>query len=138
MPFNKKAETYHQDYYIKNPSNYGYYKNACGRTKRLKEVWGNEEYECYHDEEYSCFITNTNTTIINAETGEEVEVALVVNSDGELVEAESNIKNAQEETVGLMPRWAIILVSILGAIVACGLILFVALRCCSTIKKDTE
>lgn len=32
------AEEYHQDYYIKNPKNYGYYKNACGRTKRLKQV----------------------------------------------------------------------------------------------------
>jgi len=132
------AETYHQDYYIKKPSNYGYYKNACGRTQRLKEVWGKEEYECFHDEEYSC-LTNTNITIIDPETGEEAEVefATVVNADGELVKAETNIKNAQEETVGLIPRWQIILLSILGAIVACGLILFVALRCCSS-KENME
>jgi len=49
------AEEYHQDYYIKNPGNYGYYKNGCGRPKRLKQVWGEDVYECYHDLEGSCF-----------------------------------------------------------------------------------
>ena len=51
------AEDYHQNYYIKNPKNYGYYKNACGRTNRLKEVWGEEEYYCYHDYEGENFDT---------------------------------------------------------------------------------
>ncbi|UYG05196.1 peptide-methionine (S)-S-oxide reductase MsrA [Halomonas sp. LR3S48] len=36
------AEEYHQDYYRKNPVRYNYYKSACGRERRLKEVWGNE------------------------------------------------------------------------------------------------
>ena len=34
------AEEYHQDYYIKNPIRYGYYRNGCGRDKRLEELWG--------------------------------------------------------------------------------------------------
>jgi len=36
------AEDYHQDYYKKNPVRYNYYHYACGRAKRLKELWGNE------------------------------------------------------------------------------------------------
>lgn len=34
------AEDYHQDYYLKNPLRYGYYKAACGRVNRLESVWG--------------------------------------------------------------------------------------------------
>ena len=34
------AEDYHQDYYIKNPVRYKYYRNACGRDQRLKQLWG--------------------------------------------------------------------------------------------------
>jgi peptide-methionine (S)-S-oxide reductase len=34
------AEDYHQSYYAKNPIRYNYYRFACGRDKRLKEVWG--------------------------------------------------------------------------------------------------
>ncbi|MCE9684359.1 peptide-methionine (S)-S-oxide reductase MsrA [Halomonas alkalisoli] len=36
------AEEYHQDYYRKNPVRYQYYKAACGRERRLNEVWGDE------------------------------------------------------------------------------------------------
>jgi peptide-methionine (S)-S-oxide reductase len=36
------AEGYHQDYYIKNPVRYAYYRNGCGRDARLKAVWGEE------------------------------------------------------------------------------------------------
>lgn len=35
-----EAEDYHQDYYKKNPVRYNYYRYACGRDKRLGEVWG--------------------------------------------------------------------------------------------------
>ena len=35
-----RAEEYHQDYYIKNPLRYAYYRNNCGRDKRLEELWG--------------------------------------------------------------------------------------------------
>lgn len=35
-----QAEEYHQDYYKKNPLRYKYYRNGCGRDKRLKELWG--------------------------------------------------------------------------------------------------
>lgn len=34
------AEAYHQDYYIKNPVRYKYYRSGCGRDRRLKELWG--------------------------------------------------------------------------------------------------
>lgn len=34
------AEEYHQDYYIKNPIRYSYYRTNCGRDARLAEVWG--------------------------------------------------------------------------------------------------
>ncbi len=34
------AEDYHQDYYQKNPIRYKYYRFACGRDKRLEELWG--------------------------------------------------------------------------------------------------
>ena len=36
------AEEYHQDYYKKNPVRYRYYRNGCGRDKRLKELWGSD------------------------------------------------------------------------------------------------
>ena len=35
------AEDYHQDYYIKNPIRYKYYRYSCGRDQRLQELWGN-------------------------------------------------------------------------------------------------
>jgi len=34
------AEEYHQDYYIKNPIRYAFYRSGCGRDGRLEEVWG--------------------------------------------------------------------------------------------------
>lgn len=34
------AETYHQDYYRKNPVRYNYYRASCGRDARLKQLWG--------------------------------------------------------------------------------------------------
>ena len=33
------AEDYHQDYYQENFINYLLYKKACGREKKLKEIW---------------------------------------------------------------------------------------------------
>ena len=36
------AEDYHQDYYIKNPVRYNWYRAGCGRDRRLEEVWGVE------------------------------------------------------------------------------------------------
>lgn len=36
------AEEYHQDYYRKNPLRYSFYRNACGRDQRLREVWGDQ------------------------------------------------------------------------------------------------
>jgi peptide-methionine (S)-S-oxide reductase len=34
------AEDYHQNYHIKNPIAYKYYKWGCGRAQRLEEIWG--------------------------------------------------------------------------------------------------
>ncbi|MEM8665098.1 MAG: peptide-methionine (S)-S-oxide reductase MsrA [Pseudomonadota bacterium] len=34
------AEEYHQDYYLKNPLRYRYYRFGCGRDARVDEVWG--------------------------------------------------------------------------------------------------
>lgn len=37
------AESYHQNYYIRNPLKYTYYKYGCRRPQRLKELWGDTE-----------------------------------------------------------------------------------------------
>jgi len=34
------AEEYHQDYYLKNPDLYRYYRSRCGRDDYLRQVWG--------------------------------------------------------------------------------------------------
>jgi len=33
------AEDYHQDYYLKNPIRYRYYRARCGRDTRLRQIW---------------------------------------------------------------------------------------------------
>ena len=39
----KGREAYHQDYAKNNPVRYNYYRYACGRDSRLKEVWGGDK-----------------------------------------------------------------------------------------------
>ena len=34
------AETYHQDYHLKNPVRYKFYVTGCGRYARLDDLWG--------------------------------------------------------------------------------------------------
>ena len=34
------AEAYHQDYYLKNPVRYKFYRYQCGRDARLEKLWG--------------------------------------------------------------------------------------------------
>lgn len=36
----KGDESYHQDYYKKNPIRYKYYRWNCGRDQRVEEIWG--------------------------------------------------------------------------------------------------
>jgi len=36
------AEDYHQDYYIKNPVRYKFYRGNCGRDARLRQLWGSQ------------------------------------------------------------------------------------------------
>jgi peptide-methionine (S)-S-oxide reductase len=38
-----KAEEYHQDYYMKNPIRYKFYRFNCGRDARLEELWGKKD-----------------------------------------------------------------------------------------------
>jgi peptide-methionine (S)-S-oxide reductase len=38
-----EAEEYHQDYYVKNPVRYKFYRYNCGRDQRLEELWGKNE-----------------------------------------------------------------------------------------------
>lgn len=38
------AEDYHQDYYLKNPLRYSYYRSGCGRDKRLEAIWGEAKH----------------------------------------------------------------------------------------------
>jgi peptide-methionine (S)-S-oxide reductase len=35
------TEEYHQDYYVKNPSHYKFYRFNSGRDRRLRDVWEN-------------------------------------------------------------------------------------------------
>ena len=114
------AEGYHQDYYIKNPSNYGFYKERCGRTRRLKAVWGDDEYKCYHDVDTTCF----NMTVANEE--------------GDVVVAETNIKNAPPEMVGVMPRWAAIALGVAAFVVLLPCFVCVCKRYCKRSKKDVS
>jgi len=37
------AEDYHQDYYLKNPIRYKWYRFNCGRDQRLQQLWGKSE-----------------------------------------------------------------------------------------------
>lgn len=112
-----KAGDYHQDYYLKNPAIYGYYKNACGRPKRLKDVWGLDEYECFHDESHACFNDYSgNVTALEDEEG--LTLPGVINSDGVIVKAESNIKGAGAETAAPMPYWAMITTATAAVVVA--------------------
>lgn len=36
------AENYHQDYYLKNPTRYSFYRTGCRRDERIKQVWGDK------------------------------------------------------------------------------------------------
>ena len=37
------AEDYHQDYHLKNPVRYRFYRWNCGRDQRLEEIWGKSD-----------------------------------------------------------------------------------------------
>jgi peptide-methionine (S)-S-oxide reductase len=37
------AEEYHQDYYVKNPQRYKFYRWNCGRDQRVEQVWGGKK-----------------------------------------------------------------------------------------------
>jgi len=39
------AESYHQDYYLKNPLRYRFYRYNCGRDQRLQKLWGMNDGE---------------------------------------------------------------------------------------------
>jgi peptide-methionine (S)-S-oxide reductase len=37
------AEDYHQDFHLKNPARYQFYRAGCGREQRLAELWGTQK-----------------------------------------------------------------------------------------------
>ncbi|GLQ07740.1 peptide-methionine (S)-S-oxide reductase MsrA [Sneathiella chinensis] len=39
------AEEYHQDYYLKNPIRYKFYRFNCGRDARIRDLWGDEAHK---------------------------------------------------------------------------------------------
>jgi len=48
------AEDYHQDYYLKNPTNYNRYRNGSGRDQYLMKIWGKDlKYEIKSSSKYS-------------------------------------------------------------------------------------
>ena len=148
------AETYHQDYYIKNPTNYGYYKNRCGRPQRLKQVWGEDEYRCYHEEAHTCFVTADTADWDPDDTGNSTSVTTgyygdagddqpprleITNADGELVAAESNIKNAEPERRGRIPTWGTALVLVALLVIVLVFAIHMAVRKQRTTKtKETQ
>jgi peptide-methionine (S)-S-oxide reductase len=42
------AEDYHQDFYVKNPFRYKFYRTGCGRDPRLHELWGDQAGHAAH------------------------------------------------------------------------------------------
>jgi peptide-methionine (S)-S-oxide reductase len=38
------AEDYHQNYYMKNPLRYKFYRFSCGRDARVKTLWGDDAH----------------------------------------------------------------------------------------------
>lgn len=90
-----KAEDYHQNYYITNAGNYYFYKNGCRRVERLKEVWGEETYNCYHNISSPCH-------------------DIITNMHGDLVASDINLKGVGEGKAALLPKkyWAFIMLGI--------------------------
>jgi peptide-methionine (S)-S-oxide reductase len=39
------AEDYHQDYYLKNPIRYKYYRYSCGRDDTVSRIWGEAAHQ---------------------------------------------------------------------------------------------
>jgi peptide methionine sulfoxide reductase msrA/msrB len=50
-----EAEAYHQDYHKKHSIQYKFYRNGCGRDKRVQEVWGGKDLSL-SDSKYSDFV----------------------------------------------------------------------------------
>ena len=44
-----EAEGYHQDYYLKNPVKYKFYRTGCGRNKTVERVWGDDAFKGIKD-----------------------------------------------------------------------------------------
>lgn len=138
-----QAANYHQDYYAKNPSEYSDFDYKCKRTERLKEVWGLLEYSCYHDHDHICFLYDEdvsdmyyggNITRINVTDGE----ASVVNTNGEIVAIEANIKGKISEFVSRLPRWAAVMIAIIVPMVVCIIVIFGVMECRTHARKTGQ
>ena len=55
------AEDYHQDYYLKNPLRYKFYRYGCGRDQHLEELWGKPEQapDACPQGQYQCLKKNS-------------------------------------------------------------------------------
>lgn len=42
------AEEYHQNYYIKSPARYNFYRLSCGRDRKIKSLWGSVASKEFH------------------------------------------------------------------------------------------
>jgi peptide methionine sulfoxide reductase msrA/msrB len=60
------AEEYHQDYAVKNPVRYTYYRNASGRDAFIEKYWTKEELATFGMPKENKKIINTNTSMNNS------------------------------------------------------------------------
>ncbi|MEO9275406.1 peptide-methionine (S)-S-oxide reductase MsrA [Marinomonas sp. 5E14-1] len=42
------AENYHQDYYLKNPARYNFYRLSCRRDSKIESLWGDVASKQHH------------------------------------------------------------------------------------------
>lgn len=60
------AEEYHQDYAVKNPVRYTYYRNASGRDTFVQKYWTKEELATFGMPKENIKIINTNISMNNS------------------------------------------------------------------------
>ena len=119
---------------------YAHYETNCGRSQRLKEVWGDEVYDCYHDETHSCFVPG-GIMIASAATDGMIATAIadggnatddaslpsgkILNSYGDVVVAESNAKSASDGEnppgVGRVILITVAAVAVVWSVLVCGI-----------------
>jgi len=108
-----EAEAYHQNYYLKNPEWYHHYKTGCRRVKRLKEVWGETEYYCFH---------SSSSDQLGEEDCEEFSLLSAVNASGVEVVSEINQKDAPPPSTALPKE--LMLAAVFGGLLGASVLAF--------------